>query len=71
MDLSDPRDFYDELGRLQDYPRGPEPVGRGLIAWAHESCPAAPERRDAYLRRLETMQRAGEILPDGTHKPQA
>ena len=64
-DLGDFRTFYDEAGRLQDVP-----VVR-VAGWcmAEGDDGPEPERRDAYLRRLEQMEKEGRIRPDGSWNP--
>lgn len=58
--LLDLRDFHDESGRLADLPRGPE---ASVSSWPGPEDCREPERYDAYLRRLEAMEKAGLITP--------
>lgn len=65
LDLYDLRTFHDEMGHLLDLPRG----NSGKVdGWKMEDGNDGPEmeRRDDYLRRLNALEKAGKINPDGS-----
>ena len=65
-DLGDFRTFFDEVGRLSDVSDAGTPARRSM---ADGDDGPEPERRDAYLRRLEQMEKEGRIGPDGSWNP--